>query len=300
MQVHTIDLEFQGYPGTIASFLIEGETGAFLIETGPESCRSVLESKLESLGYKAGDLAAVFVTHIHLDHAGAAGAFAKEGVPLYVHPKGERHLVDPTRLVESARMVYGSDFDRLWGEMIPAPSDLVHPMVDGEVVSIAGIEVTALETLGHAFHHHSFLVGSNCLFAGDSAGARLENTEYTSVTSAPTQFHFEYTIESIDKLLRLNGIRLFLTHYGEVENPVSHLEEYRKAVELNVTFVQQRLEEGMDTDSLKIAYQAFQMEQAFRSGLPRGLWESYQAVNGTDMCADGIRLYLEKKASEGS
>jgi len=300
MRVHTIDLEFQGLPGVIASYLIEGDGGVFLVETGPESTRRVLESKLKDLGYTPADLDAVFVTHIHLDHAGAAGAFAAVGVPVYVHPKGSKHLIDPTRLIESARMVYGEEFDELWGEMTPAPAANVHEMRDGEIVEIAGIPVQAIETPGHAFHHHAYLVGANAVFAGDAAGARLEGAAYTSVTSAPPQFHLEHSLASIDKIVKINSLDLYLTHFGKVDEPVGHLSDYLDAVELNAIFVLQRIEEGMGVDALKIAYQAFQMEQAFRAGLPRESWARYQAVNGTDMCADGIRLYWEKKASEGA
>ena len=137
-------------------------------------------------------------------------------------------------------------------------------------------------------------------YRSDAAGARLDDSGYLSVTSAPPQFHLEHTLESLDRLQGLNPEEVYLTHFGEVENPSQHFADYRDAVELNATFVKQRLAEGMDEESLKVAYDAFQMEQAFRFRLPRAIWDRYQAVNGTGMCADGIRLYWEKKETEDS
>ena len=299
MQVYPIDLGFQGQSGSIAAFLIEGDSGVVLLETGPESTRESLLVAMKERGMIPQDLAAVFVTHIHLDHAGAAGWFAREGVPVYVHTKGARHLIEPSRVVESARLVYGKRFDSLWGEMIPAPEAFVRPLEDGAVVEIAGLKVAAIETPGHAFHHHAFSVGGD-LFAGDAAGARLGENPYTAVTSAPPQFHLEHTLESIDKLIACGAERLFLTHFGVVPDASEHLLAYRDAVEMNAEFIRQRLLEGFDSSSLSVAYEAFQLEQAFRAGLPRAVWSQYQEINGAAMCAEGMRLFWEKRFAEES
>lgn len=297
MRVETIDLEFQGVTGGIAAYLVMGTEGFILVETGPESTRETLETGLLSFGLFPGDLSAVFVTHVHLDHAGAAGSFAAAGVPVYVHSRGARHLIDPKRLVESARGVYGDRFDTLWGGMVPAPESQVRPLADGEIVSVAGLEVTALDTPGHAFHHHAFAIG-DAIFTGDAAGARLGSGSYLSVTSAPPQFHLEHTLASIAKLAARESARLFLTHFGEVADPAAHLAAYADAVELNAEFIRQRLVEGFTGESLAIAYEAFQLEQAFRLGLPSEQWPDYQAINHTEMCADGIRMFWEARFAE--
>ncbi|NRB76501.1 MAG: MBL fold metallo-hydrolase [Verrucomicrobiales bacterium] len=299
MQIHTIDLEFQDTRHAIAAFLVESGETKVLIETGPESTRDQLLGKLTELGCPASDLDAVFVTHIHLDHAGAAGWFAKEGIPLYVHHKGARHLVDPSRLIESARMIYAERFDSLWGEMTPAPEEQVHLLEGGETIEVGELAIEVLETPGHAFHHHAFAVNTVC-FTGDAAGARLPGSEYISVTSAPPQFHLEHTLASVDMIAAREFEKLYLTHFGAIDDPSGHLKDYRRAVELNAEFIRQRLEEQMDPDSLRIAYQAFCMEQAFRVEAPREIWETLQLINGTDMCADGIRLFWEKQQGEGA
>ncbi|MEM1440841.1 MAG: MBL fold metallo-hydrolase [Verrucomicrobiota bacterium] len=297
MRICSLDLQFQNHSRAIASFLVEGPEGAVLIETGPESCRETLLSELQSYGRKPEQIDAVFVTHIHLDHAGGAGWWAQQGVPVYVHPKGAKHLIDPSRLEESARMVYGERFDELWGAMVPAPENQINLVEDGQVVAVGGLEILPIETPGHCFHHHAYAV-EDVLFCGDAAGARIDANEYTSVTSAPPQFHLEHTLASLQKLSDQKARTLYLTHFGEVENPDKHLEAYREAVELNATFVQQRLAEGMDAESLQIVYKAFQMEQAFRAQLDEKSWSTYEKVNGCAMCADGIRIYWEKLSKE--
>ena len=259
-----------------------------------------MQEGLKSRGITVSDLEAVFVTHIHLDHAGAAGWFADQGVPLYVHTKGARHLISPERLLESAREVYGERFEPLWGGMTPAPAEKVVAMADGDVVEVGGLKIKAVNAPGHAYHQHAFLIDDVC-FPGDAAGARLGGGDFISVTSAPPQFNLEDTLETIDNLSSLGFGRLFLTHYGEIEDIAEHLASYREAVELNALFIRQRIEEGMDSETLRVAYEAFQMEQAFRERVPPELWQTYQIINGSDMCADGIRLYWEKMlASERS
>jgi glyoxylase-like metal-dependent hydrolase (beta-lactamase superfamily II) len=294
MKVNIIDLRFQAIPGVIAVFLVNGPGGKVLIETGPESTREHLLAGLRGHGVAPADLAGVFVTHLHLDHAGAAGWFAAQGVPLYVHEKGARHLIDPGRLVESARMIYGDRFDSLWGAMVPAPADRVHSLSDGAVIELAGLQVEAISTPGHAFHHHAFRIGKD-LFTGDAAGARLGGNSFLSVTSAPPQFDLEHTLASIDRLASIGAERLFLTHFGEISDPGSHLSAYREVVQMNAEFIRERLAGGVDALALQLAYEAFQSDQALRHQLPHDLWDRYQAINGTAMCADGIRLYWEKR-----
>ena len=293
MKIHTIDLEFQGVPRIIAAFLIEGPDGLVLIETGPGSTLEQLKAGIESLGFSPGDVENVFVTHIHLDHAGAAGWWAQQGATVHVHPKGARHLVDPTRLIESARMIYADRMDSLWGEMLPAPEDKVRILDDNETVTAGGLEIIALDTPGHARHHHAYVVG-DAVFTGDVAGARLPGCDFISVTSAPPQFDPEAYDASIERLAAGGYARLFLTHFGEFTDVGAHLNAYRDNVRQAAAFVRERLEEGVDGEALEVAYQAYQMELAFRSELPDAAWRAYQLANPPGMCADGIRLYWEK------
>ena len=292
--VHTLDLRFQGEPGVIAAFLVEGPEGLALIETGPGSTLPALREGLAGLGVAPERVGDVFVTHIHLDHAGAAGWWARQGATVHVHPRGAAHLIDPARLLESARMVYGERMDPLWGEMLPAPAERVRAPADGEITRAAGLEIRALDTPGHARHHHAWAIGGT-LFAGDVAGARLPGSDYVSVTSAPPQFDPEAYDASIARLEAEGFERLYLTHFGLFEGVAEHLAAYREAVRRASDFVRDRLREGMDAESLQVAYQAFHMEQAFRLGAPPEIRGGCQLANPAAMCADGIRLYWEKR-----
>ena len=131
MQVHTIDLKFQDVEGVIAAFLIESDGELALIESGPGSTLEVLKAGIENLGFSPDEVKKVLVTHIHLDHAGAAGWWASQGATVYVHHRGARHLNDPSRLMESARMIYQERMDDLWGEMLPIPEDQLVALQDG-------------------------------------------------------------------------------------------------------------------------------------------------------------------------
>jgi glyoxylase-like metal-dependent hydrolase (beta-lactamase superfamily II) len=295
MQIHTIDLEFQKCAGVIASFLIESGDGLILIEPGPGSTTSTLLEKISALGHKPEDVRSVFVSHVHLDHAGAAGWWAQRGATLYVHPKAARHLIDPTKLIDSAKGVYGNAFDSLWGEILPAPEEKVHILEDGERVEIGDIEIEAIDTPGHAFHHHAFAIGDIC-FTGDVAGARLEGNRYISVTSAPPQFHLDSYLQSIDLLAQRKFSKLYLTHFGEISDVDEHWARYRSAVAGAAEVVKSLIDCGQDEESIRIGYEAFQLEQAFKENLPRAQWDAYQLANGTSMSADGLRMYWERLA----
>lgn len=148
MRIHTLDLRFQGIPGLIASYLIESGGEYALIETGPGSTLETLSAAIRALGVDESAIKKVFVTHIHLDHAGAAGWFAQRGAIVYCHPNAARHLVDPSKLIDSARMVYGDLMDKLWGDMLPAPADRVIALQDMESVRLGEIEIIAWDTPG--------------------------------------------------------------------------------------------------------------------------------------------------------
>jgi len=117
--IHTLDLNFQGFPGTIATYLIPHARGAVLIETGPGTTTHALEAGVRAHGFTMEDITDVLLTHIHLDHAGAVGWVAQHGARVHVHPRGAPHLINPEKLLSSAGRIYGDDMDRLWGQFLP-------------------------------------------------------------------------------------------------------------------------------------------------------------------------------------
>lgn len=293
MRVHTLDLRFQDTPGLIAAYLVETGSALALVETGPGSTLPALRQGIREVGFDEKDVQHVLVTHIHLDHAGAAGWWAQQGARVYCHPNAARHLVDPSRLMDSARRVYGEAMDRLWGDMLPAPQEQVTALADGETVKIGKVEFTAWDTPGHARHHHAFIAEGAC-FTGDVAGMRLDQSAYLSVTSAPPQFEPPAYQASLDRLLSGKFNQLYLTHFGAVADVQAHLLGYRARIEDVHQKVRQWVNEGRTAEEIRSLHEHSEQDLALASGLTAADWTLYQMGNGTAMCADGIRLYVEK------
>jgi glyoxylase-like metal-dependent hydrolase (beta-lactamase superfamily II) len=294
MQIHTIDLRFQGVPGVIASYLIETDGALALVETGPGSCHDALVDGIRALGHEPAAIKHVFVTHIHLDHSGAAGWWAQQGAKVHCHPNAAKHLIDPSRLIESARMVYGDAMDLLWGAILPAPGDKVRALQDGETVSIGDVVIRAWDTPGHARHHHAFSIGEAC-FTGDVAGVRLQNSGYISVAAAPPQFDPEEYLRSVERLLGAGFSRLYLTHFGEVQDVRNHLTAYAARIQQVSAWGKASIEKNETADETRLRFQEAERSLATQAGVSHELWGVYERANATAMCADGIRLYWQKK-----
>ncbi|OYW75206.1 MAG: hypothetical protein B7Z37_14365 [Verrucomicrobia bacterium 12-59-8] len=293
MRIHTLDLQFQGIPGLIAAFIAESGGEFALIETGPGSTLETLRAAIRAVGVDEAAIKKVFVTHIHLDHAGAAGWFAQHGATVYCHPNAVRHLIDPSKLIESARMVYGAQMDALWGDMLPVPAERVIALQDNERVSLGETEIIAWDTPGHARHHHAFAIGDLC-FTGDVAGMRLEHSRYLSVTAAPPQFDPVAYVQSVDRLAAANFKTLYLTHFGAVGDVAWHLASYRQRVTEVYDRVVAGFREGISVDENRRRYVEAEHQIAMQAGVSEELWRKGEDANVTSMCADGVRLFCEK------
>ena len=293
MTVHTIDLHFQNTPGLIAAYIIESNGELALIETGPGSTLPTLCCAITDLGFQVENIRHVLVTHIHLDHAGAAGWWAQQGAQVYCHPNALRHLMDPSRLMESARMVYADQMNTLWGEMLPAPEERVTALEDGQSVQVGEVTITAWDTPGHARHHHAYVVGDVC-FTGDVAGLRLQNSGYLSVTAAPPQFDPPAYLASVDRLLAADFKSLYIAHFGIISDVRSHLTRYRQRIEEVHQQVRVWVNEGCSAEEIRLRYHDTEQAQATAAGLTPEDWQLHEMSNATCMCADGVRLYVEK------
>ena len=173
MEIEIVDLNFMGTEHVIASFLLLGEGSAALVETGPTTCLERLTGGLKDHGVSPEDVRQVFLTHIHLDHAGASGHLAEllPNATFYVHEVGHPHMVDPSKLLKSATRIYGERMDELWGEARPVPEDRLEILKGGEEIEAAGGILTAHYTPGHAYHHLAYLEPeSGALFADAKQG----------------------------------------------------------------------------------------------------------------------------------
>ena len=294
MRIHTLDLEFQGRPHTIASFVIEGPSGLVLVETGPGSTLQTLQARLADLGIAPADIRHVLLTHIHLDHAGAAGWWARQGATVYVHPKGAPHLIDPSRLLASATRIYGDRMGPLWGEIVPAPAERVVEVEDGRVLELAGLEIRAWDTPGHANHHLVFQLGET-LFTGDAAGIRIPGTPWVDLPAPPPEFDREVWKTTLRKIRELQPTRLFPTHFGPttaVEEQLAGVEEH---LDRSVSIVQRWLDEGLERDAILERYTQWLRDAMAAAGVNDGDADALQMANPKAMSVDGILRYLARR-----
>lgn len=216
-----LDTRYLGIPETALAFVIDAGAGSVLIECGCAVAYEGLCAQLAQHGIAPRDIRALFVTHIHLDHAGSAGHFAREGVPVYVHPRGVRHLADPARLIAGSRAVHGPRYDQFYGDPLPVPQSLLQSVEDQGIVEVAGLRFTAIETPGHARHHHAWLAGrvgadDEMVFTGDVLGMISPRSTYISIPVPPSDIDVPAWSESVRRLRALpRDLRAVLTHGGE-------------------------------------------------------------------------------------
>ena len=294
MDIDVLDLNFQGIPNLIAAYLIKGPTGYALVETGPMTTLPTLLDNLANRGLKPADIRHVLVTHIHLDHAGAAGWWARQGAQIYVHSIGQPHLIDPSRLLESVRRIYGDKLESLWGEVIPAPADCVTPVEDGMAIEAAGLTFRAMNTPGHAWHHHTYCLGE-IAFCGDAAGVCLNNSPWVSFPSPPPEFNLEAWRQTLDRLQAESFAAIYLTHFGRVDHVQQHLDQVQTMLEEMSEFVRVRLEAGMGRNQLIKEYIGHVAQAAEAHGLTEEGWRQYESVIPTFMSVDGIIRYWQRR-----
>ena len=219
--LHELDTRYLGIAGTASAFVVRGPDGPVLVECGCAVAFEGLCAQLDSLGIAPRDLRGLVVTHIHLDHAGSAGHFAREGVPVFVHPRGARHLVEPSRLIAGSRAVHGSRYGEFYGDPLPIAAEMVRAVEHGATVMIGGLRWSAIETPGHARHHHAWTVesvdsaGPDAVFTGDVLGMVSPGSDYISIPVPPSDIDIPAWRASLARLRALpTGIPAILTHGG--------------------------------------------------------------------------------------
>jgi glyoxylase-like metal-dependent hydrolase (beta-lactamase superfamily II) len=213
-----IDTKMHGKDGITGAFLLQGATTA-LVETGPKSSFDVVMAGLRAHGVEHLDW--IIVTHIHLDHAGAAGTLARvfPGARIAVHRVGAPHLVDPRKLWASATRIYGDQMDRLWGGIDAVPEERLVVLDDGDRVDLGDRSLVAYDTPGHARHHHTLLDDATGIaFVGDALGVRLSDIGVVRPATPPPEFHLEQAVQSIERIRGLGAKSLWLTHYGAADS----------------------------------------------------------------------------------
>jgi glyoxylase-like metal-dependent hydrolase (beta-lactamase superfamily II) len=221
LPVAALDTRYLGIAGTASAFAVQGSAGWVLVECGCAVAFDGLVEQLAGLGIAPHDLKGLFLTHIHLDHAGSAGHFAREGVAVFVHPRGVRHLAEPSRLIAGSRAVHGPRYERFYGDPLPIAAGRLHAVEDGGVVELAGLRFEALETPGHARHHHAWLAGRagaapEAVFTGDVLAMISPGSRHISIPVPPSDIDIPAWHGSVRRLRALpRDLRAVLTHGGE-------------------------------------------------------------------------------------
>jgi glyoxylase-like metal-dependent hydrolase (beta-lactamase superfamily II) len=261
-----IDLNFGASPQAIGVYLVDTDDGPALFDCGPASTLDALDAGLAADGLRLTDVKHLLLSHIHLDHAGAAGSLVRRHPELtvWVSPVGRPHLIDPSRLERSARRLYGDMFDPLWGELAPVPEENVR-VADGDVL---GWE--AFPTPGHASHHVSYL-RDGTLLAGDAAGVRMPGASYVLPVSPPPDITVEGWHETIAEIRRREPARLALIHFGVHEDVTAHLDR----LEWELDRWAERVRDGMTEGDFVAAGRADAGDDADLYERVAPLWQSY-------------------------
>ena len=294
-----IDLEFLGQPAIIATGILRGRGGLALVDPGPSTTLPVLRRALAAKGYAFGDVRAILLTHIHLDHAGATGSLMDEcpDADVIVHERGTPHLVDPSRLLVSAARLYGPDMDRLWGEVRAVPAGRIQSIGSRDRLSIVGHDVEIAWTPGHAWHHVSyFLPATGVAFVGDTAGICRPTGRIVLPPTPPPDIDLEAWRTSTATILAWKPEVVFLTHFGPYRSPDAHfhalwdrLDDWSRRVQVLID------RPGTDEDRARAFADEITTELQRTTSREDAL--AYARAARFDFSWTGLARYWRKKAS---
>jgi glyoxylase-like metal-dependent hydrolase (beta-lactamase superfamily II) len=297
--VFQIDTRMAGYDGITAGYLIRGDRPC-LVETGTAPSAPLVRDALAALGVGPADLATVVVTHIHLDHAGGTGDIASmfPAAEVVVHELGARHLADPSRLMSSARMVYGDELDGLFGALAPTPAERIRTVEQRGVVDLGGgRRLDSHYSPGHARHHVGLVdSASGDLYVGDAAGIYIQETGDMRPATPPPDFDLDIALESLRTFAALKPTRLLFSHFG----PVTEIDETldRSAAEINLWVAETRRARraGMDLDhaAAMVAERTRERYAALAQDADPQIAAKFDRISGAPANVAGIMHWLDK------
>ena len=291
--IHTLDLHFMGVPGAIAAYLIPHAHGAVLVECGPSSTLPALQAGLESHGFNARDVTDVLLTHIHLDHAGAAGWLARQGACIHVHPVGAPHLRDPEKLLSSAKRIYGDMMQSLWGEVLPVPPERLFLPENGDEIEIGDLHFRPVDTPGHAEHHYAYLLEDVC-FSGDICGVRLGELRHLRLPMPPPELHLGKWRYSLMQLQKLPIRRIAPTHFGIFDDADWHLAALGKALDEVEAWMETVMPSDPAIEIINKEFIEWSRQRSIRERVQPELIEEYELANPSWMSSHGIQRYWKK------
>jgi glyoxylase-like metal-dependent hydrolase (beta-lactamase superfamily II) len=296
---HTVDLDWTGRPRSLAALLVESAGRCAVIDPGPESTLEALRRGLAARGRDVQSLDSLLLTHIHLDHAGATGALVREnpGLRVYVQEFGAVHMIDPSRLLSSAGRLYGDHLKLLYGGCRPVPEANLRPLEGGETIRVGELDLQVFYTPGHASHHVTFWDrASRTAFVGDTAGLRVEGHSFLLPATPPPDIDLEQWKGSLEIIASWSPERLFLTHFGYVEDPAEHIRLYRERLEEWGRLARELLSAGHEEG---VAERKFveSVSAEVRSALDPASAEHYIFNGALGLSWQGLARYAKKKAA---
>ncbi|RBQ19121.1 MBL fold metallo-hydrolase [Spongiactinospora rosea] len=287
-----------GYSGITAGYLILGDKPC-LVETGTSTSAPIVRDALAALGVGPDDLATVVVTHIHLDHAGGVGDIARffPSAEVVVHEKGARHLADPTRLMASAKMVWGDRLDTLFGELAPTEASRIRALGDTGAIDLgAGRTLSSHYSPGHAKHHVGLIdSATGDLYVGDAAGVYLPETGDLRPATPPPDFDLRTALDSIALFSDLQPQRLLFSHYGPVDDVATTLERSAEELRVWVDLTKQAHTAGMDLDHAVAMVRDRTRERYAALRADPEIAEQFELLSGAPSNVAGILHWLGKE-----
>lgn len=303
--VHLVETGYTR-PGIAACYLVRGKASAAVVETGNAGTVPRLLAALDQLGLPRAAVSHVVVTHVHLDHAGGAGAFMAElpRARLVVHPRGARHMIDPSRLLAGVAGVYGEEATRrMYGELLPVPAERVVEAAHGSTLQLAGRELLFLDTPGHARHHLCMVDGrSGHVFTGDTFGLSYreldrDGMQFVFPTTSPVHFEPQALHASVDLIAGRHPGAVYVTHYGQVRDVARLAADLHRLIDAHVALALAERNAG-DMRQARLATGLWEIlfEEGRRYGwtLPR---ERLREIFDTDieLNAQGLGVWLDTR-----
>jgi glyoxylase-like metal-dependent hydrolase (beta-lactamase superfamily II) len=292
-----VDVEYLGNEYYIACAVLEGADGIALIDPGPAVSLPGLERGLAHGGYNLDDVTDLLLTHIHLDHAGGTGTLVKRNpnIRVYVHERGARHMINPDRLLASAKRIYGDQMDAMWGEFLPVPEENVEVLTGGEELSSGGRALAVAYTPGHASHHVSYFDATTGIaYVGDTAGIRIANEPVTLPVTPPPDIDLEAWEESLQKIEAWSPERLFVTHFGADDNVAGTLDQLRTRLMQWSLYVRRGMQSGSPPEECTKAFIKWVVEDLEQNLSPDKV-PVYQVSSMPEMSWHGLARYWRKK-----
>jgi glyoxylase-like metal-dependent hydrolase (beta-lactamase superfamily II) len=297
--VYQIDTFMAGYSRITAGYLIRGDRPC-LVETGTAPSAPLVRDALAGLGVGPADLATVVVTHIHLDHAGGTGDIAGmfPGAEVVVHERGARHLADPSRLMASARGVWGDELDQLFGTLAPTPAERIRTVdVSGTIDLGGGRRLDSHYAPGHARHHVALIDSvSGDLYVGDAAGIYIPDTGDLRPATPPPEFDLATALESLRTFAALRPARLLFSHHGPVDEVSETLDRSAEEINLWVEETRRARHRGLDLDHAvaMVAERTRQRYAVLRDDADPAMAAKYDRTSSTSANVAGIMHYLDQ------